>query len=584
MARPIRIANCSGFYGDRLAAAREMVEGGPIDALTGDWLAELTMLILAKDRMKDQKRGYASTFVKQVSQVARSCHANNIKIISNAGGLNPAGCAAAVKAVLEEQGVSAKVAWIDGDDLLDRLTELQERGCEFLHMDTGEALGDRKMLTANAYLGGWGITEALNRGADIVITGRTTDAAIVSGTAAWYHGWERHSYDELAGAIVAGHVIECGCQATGGNYSFFREVPGLEYPGFPIAEIASDGSSIITKHQNHGGLVDVGTVTSQLLYEIGPPAYKNPDVTARFDTIQISQEGPNRVSLSGIRGEKPPENLKVSMNYNGGWRTVSSMLLTGLDLEAKADLYLRSLWRQFPEGQDSFDETRVELLKGTDKPDNNEEHTAELRIAVRSLDPSLAGKAFFRAGVELALASYPGLNSKPGSSQMIGVCWPTLIPAHYLTQHLHLEGETIDLSCAPCTEEHQPVDPGPAPQAEVPSEPTRRAPLGLVLGARSGDKAGNANLGVFARSDAAYAWMEDHLTTERLAELMPEARDHAVTRYRLPNLRSLNFVFHGLLGQGVAASTRQDAQAKGLGEYMRALQTDIPVSLLPDGN
>lgn len=582
MKKPVRIANCSGFYGDRLSAAQEMVSGGPIDVLTGDWLAELTMLILAKDQMKDPKRGFAATFVKQVAQVAGDCVEKKIKIVSNAGGLNPAGCAAAVQSALDQQGLRAKVAWIEGDNLLSRLPDFQKKGCSFAHMDTGEELGDRKMLTANAYLGGWGITEALNHGADIVITGRTTDAAIVSGAAAWHHGWDRNSYDELAGAIVAGHVIECGCQATGGNYSFFEEVPGLEYPGFPIAEIAHDGSSIITKHDQHGGLVDIGTVTSQLLYEIGPPAYKNPDVTARFDTIKITQAGPDRVELSGIRGERPPSDLKVTMNYNGGWRTVSSLLLTGLEREKKADLYLRSLWRQFPEGRDSFDESKVELIPGPTYPRNNEEHTAELRIVVKSQDPALAGKAFFRAGVELALASYPGLNSKPGSSQMIGVCWPALIPASYLTQHVHIDGSDLEVPCTPCEDPHQPIVPEPGPQVALPAGPSRQAPLGLVFGARSGDKAGNANLGVFARTDEAYSWLEHHLTVEKLAELMPEARDHPVTRYLLPNLRSINYLFHGLLGQGVAASTRLDAQAKGLGEYLRALTMEIPVSLLPE--
>ena len=276
MKEPIRIANCSGFYGDRLSAAKEMVEGGPIDVLTGDWLAELTMLILAKTQAKHKEAGYARTFVQQMQQVAATCIDKSIKVVSNAGGLNPKGCADAVQVLLDEQGINARVAWIDGDDLMNRLPELKATGNRFEHMDTGEALGEQDMLTANAYIGGWGITEALNRGADIVITGRTTDAAIVSGAAAWHHGWKPGDYDQLAGAIVAGHVIECGCQATGGNYSFFKEVPGLEHPGFPIAEIAADGSTVITKHENHGGQVSIGTVTSQLLYEVGAPEYKNP--------------------------------------------------------------------------------------------------------------------------------------------------------------------------------------------------------------------------------------------------------------------------------------------------------------------
>ncbi|HEX4904252.1 MAG TPA: acyclic terpene utilization AtuA family protein, partial [Acidimicrobiales bacterium] len=281
MTAPLRIANCSGFYGDRVAAAREMVDGGPIDVLTGDWLAELTMLILAKNRQRDASTGFARTFVTQMEQVMGDCLDRGIRVVSNAGGLAPAACAAAVQAVADKLGLSPSIAYVEGDDLLGRLGELRAAGHDLANLDTGEPLGEKQVWTANAYLGGWGIAEALGRGADIVITGRVTDAAVVIGPAAWHHGWARDDWDALAGALVAGHVIECGPQATGGNYSFFQEVPGLERPGFPIAEVAADGSSVITKHPGHGGLVSVGTVTAQLLYEIGGPAYLNPDVTAR---------------------------------------------------------------------------------------------------------------------------------------------------------------------------------------------------------------------------------------------------------------------------------------------------------------
>ncbi|AXQ30596.1 DUF1446 domain-containing protein [Solimonas sp. K1W22B-7] len=579
--RPVRIANCSGFYGDRLAAAREMVEGGPIDVLTGDWLAELTMLILAKDRMKEPQGGYAKTFVKQMQQVMATCLEKGIKVVANAGGLNPEGCAAAVRKVADELGLKPKIAWVGGDNLLAELPQLRSEGLDFRNMDTGEPLGERQVLTANAYLGGWGIVDALNRGADIVITGRTTDAAVVAGPAAWYHGWRREDYDAIAGAIVAGHVIECGAQATGGNYAFFKEVPGLEYPGFPIAEIAADGSSVITKHAGHGGLVSVGTVTAQLLYEIGAPAYLNPDAVARFDTMTVVQDGPDRVRIAGVRGEAPPETLKVCMNYVGGTRTVVAMALTGLDLEEKADLYTRSLWRQFPRGRDSFAESRVELIRGNlADPNSNEEHTATLRITVKDQDANLVGAELFRKNVELGLASYPGLYALPGSSQMYGVCWPTLMPAARLTQVVDVDGEVTQVSCAPATTRHAAIEPLRPALPPVPGGDTREEALGRIFGARSGDKAGNANLGVWARNDAAYAWLEQNLTVGKLAELMPEAREYRVERHALANIRSLNFVFKGLLGEGVAASTRLDAQAKSLGEYLRALRMDIPLSLL----
>ncbi|MDP7383140.1 MAG: DUF1446 domain-containing protein, partial [Acidimicrobiales bacterium] len=312
MTDAIRIANCSGFYGDRLSAAKEMVEGGPIDALTGDWLAELTMLILARTQAKRPGSGYARTFVTQMEQVMGTCLDQGIKVVSNAGGLDPDHCAEAVAEVADRLGLSPTIAYVNGDNLLPRLDELREAGIDILDPETGEPVAPIDYISANAYLGAWGIVEALNQGTDIVVTGRTTDAAIVAGPAAWHHGWARDDWDAMAGAVAAGHVIECGTQATGGNYSFFTEIPGLERAGFPIAEIEADGSSVITKHPGTGGAVTVGTVTSQLLYEIGPPGYLGPDVTARFDTMQLSQEGPDRVRMSGTKGERPPEHLKVS--------------------------------------------------------------------------------------------------------------------------------------------------------------------------------------------------------------------------------------------------------------------------------
>jgi hypothetical protein len=578
---PIRIANCSGFYGDRLSAAKEMVEGGPIDVLTGDWLAELTMLILAKDVAKNSDGGFAKSFVRQMDQVMALCLNKGIKVVANAGGLNPKGCAAAVKNIAERQGLKPKIAWIGGDDLLPRLDQLSAAGHPFTNMDTGEPLGERKMLTANAYLGGWGIVEALRGGADIVITGRTTDAALVAGPAAWHHEWSKDDYDKLAGAIIAGHVIECGAQATGGNFSFFQEVPGLAHPGFPIAEIAADGSSVITKHAQHGGLVSIDTVTAQLLYEIAEPAYKNPDVTARFDTITLETIAPNRVRISGARGEKPPANLKVVMNYQGGSRAVLNMAITGLDAKDKAQLYLDGLWSQFPKGQEGFAESHTELIRGNlNDPLNNEEHTSILRIVVKDMDERLVEVEFLQKNVELGLCSYPGLYSISSSVQKFGVCWPTLIPAELITQSIHIEDALIELNCAAPSTPNAPVSAIQHKGTACPDGQNRLEALGRLFGARSGDKAGNANLGVWARSDAAYAWLEKFLTIEKLQGLMPEARHYPLQRFLLPNLRSVNFVFKGLLGEGVAASTRLDAQAKSLGEYFRAIKVELPCSLL----
>ncbi len=582
MADAIRIANCSGFYGDRLSAAKEMVEGGPIDALTGDWLAELTMLILARTQAKRPGSGYARTFVTQMEQVMGTCLDQGIKVVSNAGGLDPDHCAEAVAEVADTLGLNPTIAYVNGDNLLPRLDELREAGIDILDLETGEPVAPVDYISANAYLGAWGIVEALNRGADIVVTGRTTDAAIVAGPAAWHHGWARDDWDAMAGAVAAGHVIECGTQATGGNYSFFTEIPGLERAGFPIAEIEADGSSIITKHPGTGGAVTVGTVTSQLLYEIGPPGYLGPDVTARFDTMQLSQEGPDRVRISGTRGERPPGHLKVSMNAWGGYRSDIVLALTGLDIEAKAELLEAAFWEAAPIAPDAFASVTTTVVRTDhDDPSSNEAATAQWRLTVKDSDERKT-KAIAVGINDMALATIPGFYglSGAGIGKPFGVHTSGLVSADLVPQHVAVlgGGRSVVESVAP--EGVGPVAAVVPDLPEAPSGETRRVPLGTILGSRSGDKGGNANLGVFARSIEAYAWMAQELTVERMRELLPEAAGLSIDRHELPNLWSLNFVIHGILQEGVAASTRQDGQAKSLGEWFRARHADIPVRLL----
>jgi hypothetical protein len=584
-----------------------MVSAGPIDVLTGDWLAELTMLILAKNQLRDPSAGYARTFLTQMEQVMGTCLDKSIKVVSNAGGLSPQACAERVGEIAQRLGLSPVIAFIEGDNLKARMDELRAAGCEFRNLDTGEALGERDVLTANAYLGGWGIADALRRGADIVVTGRVTDAALTIGPAAWHHGWGRDDWDCLAGAVVAGHVIECGAQATGGNYAFFQEVPGLEHPGFPIAEVAADGSSVITKHASHGGAVTIGTVTAQLLYEIGSERYLNPDVTARFDSIRLALDpsGPDRVRIFGVTGLPPPETAKVALNYVGGHRTTMTLLLTGLDIEEKAALAERTLWSSVENGKNAFDSVEVQLLRTDhENPASNEAALAQLRITVKSSDERAVGRALTSRVTEMALASFPGFFGGPGSSQAYGVFWPTSVPAALVWQDVVILGAresrtVVDPVLPPAGDAddtgaeagdrqdesrrgpRQAGDPDPGLSTAL--DATERSPIGRVMGARSGDKGGNANLGVWARSDRAYAWLRSFLTTERLVELIPEAAGLvAVERYELAGIRAINFVLVGLLGEGVASSPRVDAQAKGLGEYLRAKVVDVPVALLEE--
>ena len=585
MADPIRIANCSGFFGDRKTAAREMVEGGPIDVLTGDWLAELTMLILARTRAKRPNGGFASTFVSQLEDVMGACLDRGIRVVSNAGGLDPEGCAEAVHEVAQKLGLNPKIAFVRGDDLMPNIQDLVSRD-QLHHFETGDPIQDpSRFITANAYLGCWGIVDALQGDADIVITGRATDAAIVCGPAAWHHGWQRTDWNQLAGGVVAGHLIECSSQVCGGNYSFFQEVPGTEHIGFPWADVAEDGSFVVGKHDDHtGGQVSLGTVTAQALYEISGPEYFGPDVTARFDTIELEEIAPNRVRVFGIQGQPPPETLKVCMNRNGGFRNDMRVALAGLDLEAKASVVEKAFWRACPFEPQDYEQvtTRLQRTSKVD-PETNDEAIAVWHIAVKDPDEAKVGRAFSNAVAELALCSIPGyfgIGGGPVAGKPFGVYEPARIPAELVPQEVvFLGGETHRVEsvipAAPST-----ISPAKGPSVPVPSGPTRRVALGEILGARSGDKGGNANLGVFTRDDAAWAWLDATLTTERLKQLLPEVGDFQVDRYRFPALRSLNFLIHGLLEEGVAAATRQDGQAKSLGEWLRARVVEVPESLL----
>jgi hypothetical protein len=586
--KPLRVANCSGFYGDRLAAAREMIEGGPIDFLTGDYLAELTMLILWKQRMKDSGGGYATTFLRQMEEVLGLALERGVKIVTNAGGLNPAGLAARLRALSDKLGLKAKIAHIEGDDLLLKLPELQAAAHRLEHLDTGKPLSEISSppISANAYLGAWGIVEALHTGADVVVCPRVTDASLVVGPAAWKFGWKRDDWDRLASAVVAGHIVECGAQCTGGNYAFFEEVPSLEHPGFPLAEMFEDGSFVITKHPGTGGLVSVGTATAQLLYEIAEPAYANPDVVARFDTIRMEQEGPDRVRVWGVRGEPAPPQVKVCINYVGGFRNSMTFVLTGLGIEEKAALVARTLEKRLG-GPGAFQAFDVQLIR-TDRPDppTNEEAQAFLRVTVKDPDASKVGRAFSNVVIEMALASYPGFyaTSPPAPESPYGVYWPTLVPRDVIEEVVVApDGRRIPVAQTKSVPLSVPVSAPRVQRAPIPTGATKRVPLGAIFGARSGDKGGNANVGVWAPSDAAYAWLERFLTAERFKELIAEARPLEVRRYELPNIRSLNFVVVGLLGEGVSSSVRTDPQAKSLGEYLRAKVVEVPAELVGEG-
>ncbi|WP_351227030.1 acyclic terpene utilization AtuA family protein [Streptomyces sp. NPDC002133] len=559
---PLRIGNASGFYGDRFDAVREMLTGGGLDVLTGDYLAELTMLILGRDRAKDPRLGYAKTFLRQLEEGLGLAHERGVRIVTNAGGLNPAGLAEAVRALADRVGVPVRVAHVEGDDLTARFPGA---------------------LAANTYLGGGGIAACLAAGADVVVTGRVTDAALVTGPAQWRFGWGPEAYDRLAGAVVAGHVLECGTQATGGNYAFFTG-HGLRRPGFPLAELYADGTSVITKHPGTGGFVDVGTVTAQLLYETGGARYAGPDVTARLDSVRLTQDGPDRVRVAGVRGEAPPPTLKTGLVRVGGWRNEVVFVLTGLDVEAKAELVRGQIEDAFAHAKSRPEEVRWELAR-TDRPDADTEETASalLRLVVRDRDAEAVGRVVSGAAIELALGSYPGFHvtAPPGKGTPYGVFDAVYVEAASV-EHVAVlpDGERVPVPAAGRTRPLEPVAAPPLPEPLPAGGPVRRVPLGLVAGARSGDKGGDANVGVWVRTDEAWRWLAHELTVDRFRDLLPETAGLTVVRHVLPNLRALNFVVNGLLGEGVAAQARFDPQAKALGEWLRSRHVEVPVALL----
>lgn len=575
--RPVVIGNCSGFYGDRFVAMTEMLEGGHLDVLTGDYLAELTMLILARQKAKNPLQGYALTAERQLRENLSTIVEKDVKVVLNAGGMNPQGLAKAIRQHASEAGLSLSVASVHGDDLTDR----------------AEEFGWGTPLAANAYLGAFGIAKALAAGAQIIVTGRVTDASLTVGAAAWWHGWGRDNYDAIAGAMAAGHVIECGTQATGGNFSFFTELSEMRCPGFPIAEVDATGGSVITKHADTGGAVTEETVLSQLLYEIQTARYAGPDATLRLDSIQLFQRGLNRVQMTGARGEAPPPTLKVSLTELGGYINELTWCITGLDAKEKAQLaqeqFLATLKERPSEMVWSFAQADYVHAK------TQEEATSVLRVTARDPDSARVGRAFSNAAVEMALASYPGMyaGSPPSAgrvygrfrSEVVAQTVPTHTVAMFgddgvevVTQTIEPPSETQELAPTSVDTHHRP--PSSSPTLKRHRHEEKVMPLGVVFGARSGDKGGNANIGIWARSAEGNEWLKKHFTVSLLRELIPEIAELAVDRTELDNLGAINFVVHGILGEGVASQARFDPQAKGLAEFLRSRKVSLPLGVL----
>ena len=441
-AAPLRIASGQGFWGDLQRAPIDQARRGPIDVLVMDYLAEVTMSILQKQKLRDPSMGYARDFVEVVTELAPDIRERGFKVISNAGGVNPVACAEAIVAGARERGAAGlKVAVVTGDDLLDRLDDLLGRGVELRHMETGEPLSTvrDRVVSANAYLGARPIAEALAQGADVVVTGRTTDTGLTLAPLVDRFGWAWDDWDKMAAGTVAGHILECGAQSSGGNFTDWQDVPDLAGIGFPIAEVAADGTFVVTKHAGTGGLVSRGTVAEQLLYEIGDPTdYITPDVVADFTSIRLDDEGGDRVRVSGIEGGADTDSLKVSAAYADGWKATSTLVYAWPDAVRKARAAAAVLKDRLDALGLQFDEYRAEIVGLNALSETNELDAAaekdldevQLRVSVRGQDKA-AVEQFGREIAPLILTGPSAVtgfaSGRPRPSEVIAY-WPALIP------------------------------------------------------------------------------------------------------------------------------------------------------------
>jgi len=592
MRSTVRVANASGYWGDDPTALARQVRGGAIDYVTLDFLAEITMVILERQRARNPNLGYAYDFVQMLGPLLPTLAERRIRVVANAGGVNVTACRDRIAEACRAQGVTPALGLVCGDDLLPRLDELLGAGIPLAHLDDGRPLGPirDRVVAANAYLGAWPIAEALGAGADIVVTGRTTDAALTLGPLVHEFGWGWDDWDRLAAGTVAGHVLECGAQATGGNLTDWRRVVPLDV-GYPIADVSADGGFVVRKSVGTGGRVSRATVTEQLLYEIADPgAYLTPDVSADFRGLDVTDVGPDRVAVTGARGTPPPESLKVTVVVRDGWRAVGLALLSGPDIRAKADRLAEMLWHRL--GVD-FADRRAELIGyrscwGSAAPDV-EPNEGVFRAAVRDHDRAKVER-FAHTLLGFALQGPPGLGVFGGRPdvQEAYAYWPALVPRELVKPRIEiLRGDKRtgrELPSAPpagsATAAPQRPAGGSGEVVAVPGGPLRRVPLRRIAFARSGDKGDHANIGVAARSPLAYAFLRRALDADRVRRHFAALCQGPVERHELPGLRAFNFFLRHALGGGGTLSLRVDHQGKTLGQGLLTLELDVPEAVL----
>ncbi len=592
MAKSIHIGGASGFWGESAMATPQLLNAGGLDYIVYDYLAEITMSIMARARVRDPDQGYATDFIQavlrpHVKDIARQ----GVTVISNAGGVNPVACARAARAIIAEAGLDLKVAVVTGDDLLAEGAALA--AADYREMFTGESFPDPDTLASvNAYIGAFPIAAALSAGADIVITGRCVDSAVTLGACIHAFGWTPQDFDKLAGGSLAGHILECGPQATGGNFTDWERVAdSIHAIGYPIAEIAADGTFVCTKPDGTGGLVSRGTVGEQMLYEIGDPqAYHLPDVVCDFSEVTLTEEGPDRVRVSGVRGYPPPEHYKVSATFADGFRAGLVMTFYGIDADRKAQAFADAAIRRAREilraaNAPDFTETSVDVI-GAESQYGAERQVGAVRevavkIAVKHPDQMGAG-LILREATGLGLATPPGLSGfqggRPRPSPVVRL-FSFLIPREAVPVAVDCEGSAITVPPSAVAR----FDPSMITRPATPSLPQTAdldpVPLVQLAWARSGDKGNKANVGVIARHADYLPYLWAALTEDAVAQRFAHFLSGPVERFLLPGPHAINFLLHDVLGGGGVASLRSDPQGKGYGQLLLEHPIPLPADL-----